>query len=278
MDYDRISKRELLREIKSLRSDLDNLRRAAEKDPGTREFAKLEQVKVRFMERVTHELRTPLTPLKSALELLLDEAAGQITPEQKKYLDMMRRNVDRLQHFVDEVTSLSKLESGSTVFEPGRLSVISVARGVAELLRNRAQKRGIDISMGAQTELLVWADKDAVATVISNLVDNAIMHNPPGTTVRISTRLTGKDSVEVSVSDDGKGIEPDLLDVIFDRFSGLYTERSPRHVGAGVGLSVCRSLVEIMGGEISVESAPDKGTVFRFTLPAKPRTAIVDQQ
>jgi signal transduction histidine kinase len=278
VDYDRMSKRELAREINALRSELDDLRKAAEKDPGTREFARLEQVKVRFTERVTHELRTPLTPLKSAIEIMLDETAGEITPEQKKYLEMMRRNVDRLEHFVDDITSLSGLESGHTVFEPRRLSVLSVARGVVDLLRNKAEKRGIEISMGTQTELLVWADQDALATVISNLVDNAIMHNPEGTTVRISTRLTGKDSVEVAVRDDGRGIEPHLLDIIFDRFSGLCAGRSPKHAGAGVGLSVCKRLVEMMGGEIHVESVPAKGTVFRFTLPAKPATAPVDSQ
>jgi signal transduction histidine kinase len=241
------------------------------------ECAKLERVRTRFMEAVAHELRTPVTPLKSVIEMFLGGMLGEITPEQRKYLEMMQRNIERLKHFIDEVTSLSRLDSGESILHPERLSVLTMVHGVVELLKKKAKKKKIYMSLGTQTELFVWADPDALNTVVTNLIDNAVMHNPEGTTVKVATRLTGDNRVEVAVCDDGRGISREMQKDIFDTFSTSHKENM-QYRGAGMGLAVCKALIERMDGKISVDSEPGEGTTFRFTLPVKPRTAALNRQ
>jgi signal transduction histidine kinase len=266
----------LIEEIKTLRKELDKLRTAPDAGSAREELERLERIKSRFIEAVAHELRTPVTPLKSVVEMFLDGMLGEVTPEQRKYFEMMERNIERLSHFISEITTLSKLESGEITIRPKRISILAAVHAGVELLKKKARKKNIIVSLGTQTELFVHADPDAVSTVVSNLVDNAIVHNPEGTTVIIATRLTGRNYVEVTVSDNGKGIPPENLTSIFDSFSLIGREHGPGYTSPGIGLSVCKSLVEKMGGKISVESVPGEGTTFAFVLPITKNHAKVN--
>jgi len=116
----------------------------------------------------------------------------------------------------------------------------------------------------------VFADADAVAEVLTNLVNNAIVHNPEGTRVAISARRLNDDFVEVRVTDTGRGIPEKAIETIFEKFVQVDRRSGPGYRGTGLGLPICRSLIEKMGGEIHVESRPDGGSSFRFTLPAEP--------
>jgi signal transduction histidine kinase len=236
------------------------------------ELLELDRMKSEFVETVTHELRTPMTPLRSSVDLLLAGTLGELSPKQKEYLEMMRRNIERLSRFATEVLAFSRLESGRYVIRPCEMSVLSVTRTVVDLIEKKAHESEISIDVKIQSEQFAFADPDAVSEIMTNLVTNAIVHNPPGTQVNIFTGRIDDDWVEVTVADNGKGIPEEMLEKVFDKFFQGDREHGPGYRGTGIGLAVCRKLVEAMGGRISVEAHPGKGSVFRFTLPAKAGT------
>ena len=266
-----MKKAELIKEVASLRNEVKRLKTATNRvmSEKKKETDRFERVKSRFVEAVAHELRTPVTPLKSVIEMFLDGMLGDIEPKQREYLEMMHRNVERLTHFISEITSFSKLDSDEATLRPEQISVLSIIAATVEEFRKKAKKKDIFISLGTQTELFAFADADAVRVIVTQLIENAIMHNPQGTTVKIGTRLSGGDFVEVNVSDNGRGIPDDELETIFERLSPLRREHGPGYRGIGIGLSVCKKLIEGMGGSITVESVESQGTTFRFILPIK---------
>ena len=232
------------------------------------ELRKLDRMKSEFVEIVTHELRTPMTPLRSSAEMLLDGTFGEITPEQRKYIEMMKRNIDRLSRFATEVLTFSRLESGNYVIRPTEISIMALARNAAELLGEKAKKKKTSIEIELQTESFAYADPDAVSEILTNLINNAIVHNPEGTTINISSQPNREGLIEVMVEDDGKGIPPESCARIFDKFFQSEREYGPGYKGTGIGLAVCKGLVEAMNGKIRVESEKEKGTRFIFSLPA----------
>jgi PAS domain S-box-containing protein len=259
----------IFRDITERKKAEEALRRLEAEKLVVEELRELDRMKDEFVETITHELRTPMTPLKSILEMFVDGTLGEMTPQQREYVEMMSRNVERLSRFATDILSLSKLDSGTYALRPQEMSVFSVARPAIELLKKRAEKKNISLSLVVRTEIFSYADPDAVSEVVINLVNNAIAHCPEGTQVTISSRALGEDFVEVSVADNGPGIPEDMIDKIFDRFVQAKRTRGPGYKGAGVGLTICKALVEKMGGKISVESGSGKGAVFRFTLPTR---------
>jgi len=272
VDYDKIKKSELIEEIKSLK------RKLKRKNDETRnldeEKDRFEEIKTRFIDAVAHELRTPVTPIKAAAELLSEESLGNLSEQQRGFLEIVRRNTARLEHLIEEVTSLSHLESGESMLHAQRMSIWEAVSGAVKLIRKRAQDKSIEISLGTQTELFAWADPHAVGMVVTNLIENAVVHNPEGTKITISTQLAGRNSVRVFISDDGEGIPEKELENIFDRFSISREKQYTGSGGAGIGLSICKRLVEKMGGEIYVESFVAQGTTFAFTLPIHEKTSV----
>ncbi len=234
------------------------------------ELRRLDQMKDEFVSIITHELRTPMTPIKSSVELFLDGTLGEVTEQQKKYLDMMKRNIDRLAQFTTEVLSLSRLQAGRYAVNPEMLSVSEVADSAVELLREKAQGKDSTIKLDIGAELQAYADANALAQVLTNLVNNAIVHAGDGAEIVLSGGKHDGDFVEVSVADNGHGIPEEALPHLFDRFYQADRKKAPGYQGTGIGLSLCKGLVEAMSGVISVESQKGEGTIFRFTLPASP--------
>jgi len=231
------------------------------------QLRKLDRLKSEFVSTVTHELRTPMTPLKSSVELLLDGSLGALSGEQKKFIEMMARNIDRLSHFTTEVLTLSRIESGKYQLHCGMIDIVDVITPVIELVGEKAARKNCDVGMDISEGLAVYADADVFGQVVINLINNAIVHNPEGTCVTVSASKKGNNSVEISVSDDGKGIPENALENIFERFYQSGRESGPGYRGTGIGLSVCKAFVEAMGGVISVFSRDGEGTEFKFTLP-----------
>ena len=259
----------IFRDITERKKAEEALRRLEAEKMVVKELRELDRMKNEFVETVTHELRTPMTPLKSTLEMFVDGTLGEITPQQREYVEMMSRNVERLSRFATDILSLSRLDSGAYALRPQEISMFSVVRPSIDLLKKRAEKKNISLSLVVRTEVFAFADPDAVSEVITNLVNNAVVHCPEGTQVTISSRFLGEGFVEVSVADNGPGIPQNMVEKIFDRFFQAKRTRGPGYRGAGIGLSICKSLVEKMGGKISVESEPGKGAIFRFTLPTR---------
>jgi signal transduction histidine kinase len=267
-----MKKSELLEEIKSLKKQLK--RQKDETRNLDEEKDRFEEIKTRFIDAVAHELRTPVTPIKAAAEILNEESIGYLSEQQRGFLEIVRRNTARLEHLIEEVTTLSRLESGGSMLKLQHMSIWEAASGAVKLIRKKAREKDILISVGTQTEFFAWADPHAVSLVVSNLVENAVVHNPEGTRITVSTQLVSRNKVRVCVTDNGKGIPEKELDGIFSRFSISHEKHYSGAGGAGIGLSVCKRLVEKMGGEIDVESKVEQGTTFAFTLPIHEKTHV----
>ncbi len=235
------------------------------------ELNDLNEMKSRFIEVVTHEMRTPMTAVLCAVDLLLDGSLGNMSGAQKKYLELVARNIDRLARFSTEVLRLARLDADRYELRPVETNLDDTLTPVVDLLTHTSQQKKITLVLdGApdEGEVEVFADPDGVSQVITNLVSNAMSHCPEGTTVRISWASLHGGLVEISVADDGPGIPADRLDKVFDRFYQADLKSGTGYKGTGIGLSVCQGLVEKMGGRITVESAgPGQGSTFRFTLP-----------
>jgi signal transduction histidine kinase len=234
------------------------------------ELKKIDRIKDEFIGMVAHELRNPMTPLKSVTEMLLDGSLGELTQQQRKYIEMMARNIDRLSRFTQDVLSLARIDSNRHPIHQQEIGLLSVLKPVTDLMSSKASENSMTVAMEIPEEIKAYADADAVAQIVTNLVNNAIMHTAEGTRIVISAKPGNSSFIEVSVADNGPGIPEDKIDCIFDRFVQAGSKSGAEYSGTGIGLAVCKGLVEMMGGVISVESNPAKGTVFRFTLPALP--------
>ena len=261
----------MFRDVTERKAAQDARRRLEMQEAMIEELKEIDRLKAQFVEAVTHELRTPMTPLKSTLEMFLDGTLGEVSAGQRKYLEMMRRNVERLSRFASDVLLFSKVEAGRYELRPHEVSLLAIARPVVELHSGQAREKNAAVSLEIQAEAFAFADPNALSDVLTHLVGNAITHNPPGTSVRICTRPAGRDRVEISVADNGSGIPPEVLDKLFTRFFQPDRRHGPGYRGMGLGLAICRGLAQAMKGEISVESEAGKGTVFRLTLPTSAR-------
>jgi len=232
------------------------------------ELKKLDQVKDEFVSIITHELRTPMTALKVPVEMLLNGDLGEVTDEQKKFLNIMNRNIDRLSHFTTEVLSLSRLQAGRYSLTPETLSIREAVESAVELLRDKAQSHKSSIALEVDANIQAYADGNALTQVLTNLANNAIVHAGESIAIVVSSRKVADDFVEVSVADNGKGIPEDSLPHLFGRFYQVDRKKERGYQGTGIGLSLCKGLVEAMGGKISVRSRVGEGTVFSFTLPS----------
>jgi signal transduction histidine kinase len=233
------------------------------------QMTELTEMQRQFIDVVTHELRTPMTAIRSAVGLLLDGTLGELHGKQQQFLEMIERNIERLSRFSTDVLSLSRLDSNKYPLHPAEQNLEVLLTTPVELIESNAAEKKIGVRYDADlmAPLQVYADADAVAQVITNFANNVVAHCPEGTTMAITARRRGQHYVEVRVTDDGPGIPQDALAKIFERFFQSGRKSGPGYRGSGIGLSVCKSLVEKMGGGIGVESTLGEGTTFRFTLP-----------
>ena len=226
---------------------------------------KLERTREEFVANVSHELRTPLSLIKGYVETLLDGARDN--PEVAvRFLQTIQRNSERLQFLIEDLLTISELESGRVTLSTRQLSLGSVVDKVFVDLKERAARKEVQLSNEAN-EITVQADERRIQQVLSNLVDNAIKYGRAGGAVAVAARLSDGGLVEVSVRDDGPGIPPEALERVFERFYRVDKARSRDQGGTGLGLSIVKHIVQSHGGEVWAKSEVGKGTTFFFTLP-----------
>lgn len=226
---------------------------------------RLRRMQENFVANVSHELRAPLASLSAGVEAMHD---GLIKPrERQRYLALMLLEITRLRRLTEDLLALSRMDAGITHLSQEEFDVAEVIREVVETFSPRAHAQGV--VMVARTEPApVIANRDRVAEVLANLLDNAIRYTPSGGSVRVTPSRQGE-MVQIRVQDTGVGIEADHLPHIWDRFYKVDAARTRTMPGGtGLGLSIAKQLVEQMGGEVMVESAPGAGSVFAFTLVA----------
>ncbi len=220
-----------------------------------------EERRLRLMNEIAHELRTPLTTIEGYMEGLLD---GVFQPSEEIF-GATAREAARLKRLAADLSDLSRAEEGELDLRRDRLDLGEIAREVADRLRPLFVEKEVTLVLDAAEELPVVGDRDRLTQVLVNIVGNAVTYTPPGGTVTIESRRD-RDRVSVAVVDTGKGIAPEDLDRVFDRFHRVDPNLPG---GTGVGLTVARSLVRRHGGEITAFSdGPGRGSRFVVTLPA----------
>ena len=232
------------------------------------ELEKLERVRKDFVINVSHELRTPLASIQGYTETLLD---GAIDDKQHnlRFLQIIRQNAERLTRLTADLLTLSRIEMRNQKFQFASYRLGQILADACDSLRPVAAKKNIRITLDpVPGDVEVFCDAEAVSQVLSNLLDNAIKYSPESGHVRVSHRvLTG--FVEISVADTGIGIPAADLPRLFERFYRVDKARSRELGGTGLGLAIVKHLVRSHGGEVSVESVPNQGSTFRFTLPTE---------
>ncbi len=230
----------------------------------------VDRMKSEFVSTVSHELRTPMTSIKGYAELMLMGAAGGLTDPQKQYLEVIVGNADRMSELINDLLDISRIESGKTTLELQSVNLAQIIESVVEEhLHGLIEHDGKPMIIENEVPLslpAVFADPDRVTQVLTNLVDNAFHYTPENG--RISVRAwPNAEHVCVSVSDTGIGISREHQEKIFERFYRVEDKEIQQVPGTGLGLAIVRSLVQMHGGDILVESTPGVGSTFTFTLP-----------
>jgi two-component system phosphate regulon sensor histidine kinase PhoR len=227
---------------------------------------KLERTREEFVANVSHELRTPLSLIKGYVETLLDGARDN--PEVAvRFLQTIQRNSERLQFLIEDLLTISELESGRVTLSTRALPLGAVVDKVFTDLKERAARKEVRL-LNETGNVVAQTDERRIQQVFSNLVDNAIKYGRAGGTVGVTARLREDRLVEVSVRDDGPGIPPEALERVFERFYRVDKARSRDQGGTGLGLSIVKHIVQSHAGEVWAKSEVGKGTTFFFTLPS----------
>jgi signal transduction histidine kinase len=234
-----------------------------------REMEKLREVdrlKSDFVSHVSHELRTPLTAIKGAIDNMLDGLVGTLNEKQTRYLKRMKGNTEHLVRLIEDILDLSRIEAGQIALHPRRVRLFRLVGEVCDSLGPLASHKKIDLAYSMPEEITLSADRDRLLQILLNLAGNAIKFTPEGGKVRIEARESSS-LVLLSVSDSGPGVRPEEKPHLFDRFFRAPTSEADGSEGTGLGLAIARSLAELHGGSISVESEPGKGSTFTVSLP-----------
>jgi two-component system sensor histidine kinase BaeS len=212
---------------------------------------------------IAHELRTPLSVIRANLEAILD---GVFDPDTEN-VESIHKETVLLSRLVDDLQELALAEAGQLRIEPEPTDLADLAERVVTGVVARAEGEGVTLVKDLAPDLpLVSVDSQRISQVLSNLIDNALRHSSEGTKVTVRARQAGQ-MVQVDVVDEGPGLSPEELSLVFERFYRGDKARSRRTGGAGLGLSIVRQLVEAHGGRVWVESTEGQGATFSFALP-----------
>lgn len=223
--------------------------------------------RAQFMGNIAHELRTPMTTIKGFIDGILD---GTIPPEQQNhYLQLVSQETGRLARLVQNMLDLSKLESGEYRVNARMFNIWETITGAALSAEQRINDGKIELEGLTMDKFLVYADPDLIHQVVYNLLDNAIKFTPEGGTIRFSVEKLGPEA-EIAIWNSGQGISAEALPFVFERFYKEDKSRGLNARGAGLGLHICKVLVNLSGGQIRVESEQGEWCRFVFTLPVQP--------
>jgi PAS domain S-box-containing protein len=230
----------------------------------------LDEMKSDFVSGVSHELRTPLTAIKISVDNMLDGIIGELNEKQIVYLARIKANTDRLARLISDLLDLSRIEAGRIDLRPTNLALVTLIKEVAESLRPVAVEKLISLNIASSDPgIIAWADRDKVVQVLMNLIGNALKFTPPHGEVTVVVGKNGDQWARISVADTGPGIPAEEANKIFDKFYQIAQSSKQKTKGTGLGLTICKDLVEMQGGKIWVESEGGKGSTFAFTLPAE---------
>jgi signal transduction histidine kinase len=208
-----------------------------------------------------------LTIISGFVDLLEDNPQGNLDQEQAETLGIIRRNASRLSLLINDMLDITRLDAGTFRVNPVDFDAVELMKEVSAsfqgILEEKVQALATD---GVEHPIWVRADRDRIAQVVSNLISNASKYSPQGSEIRLSCAVSG-DSLDVSVRDCGIGISPKDQQKLFTPFFRVDNEETRKVSGTGLGLVIAKSIIELHGGGIALESAPGEGTTVRLTLP-----------
>ncbi|MFH2204077.1 MAG: PAS domain-containing sensor histidine kinase, partial [Elusimicrobiota bacterium] len=224
------------------------------------------EIKSGFVSMVSHELRTPLTAIKEGIDIVIDGTAGEISEEQKQFLELAKRNVDRLSRLINDVLSFQKLEADKVELKLEEGDILMTVKETLAALQPSARAKGLALELrNGHVLSMTRFDRDKIVQVLTNLLNNAVKFTEHGAIVVAAS--AEEDGLRVSVEDTGPGIAAEDMPRLFSSFEQFGPAKSMTG-GTGLGLAICKQIVEKHGGRIWAESELGKGTRFCFTLPA----------
>jgi PAS domain S-box-containing protein len=231
------------------------------------ERQKIERIKDEFIGIVSHELRTPLTAIQMSLGLIKTGVYDQKPEKARRMIEIALLDTNRLVNLVNDILDLERLDSGRAVFEKTLCQAADLIQQAIDGIQAIATQQQISLIV-TPTDVKVWAAADAIVQTLTNLLSNAIKFSPPQSAIHLSAS-SQIDGVQFQVSDRGRGIPTEKLELIFGRFQQVDGSDSREKGGTGLGLAICRSIIERHGGKIWVESSLGAGSTFFFTLPSE---------
>lgn len=254
--------------IEEVRDDVEEW--AEQKKTEIETLQQNEAYRKEFLQNLSHELKTPIFAIQGYVHTLLGGALEN--PDiNKKFLASTSRNIERLVNLVDDLDEISKLESGEQLLYKENFIIQDLIKDVFETLALKAEEKQLKLAIkkGCELPLTVYADKEKIRQVMINLIDNAIKYGKQNGTIEASAYKIEGRKILVEISDDGIGISEEHLGRIFERFYRTDAARSRKVGGSGLGLSICKHIVEAHGQTIHVRSTVDIGTTFGFTLDSR---------
>jgi signal transduction histidine kinase len=232
--------------------------------------------KSEFLASMSHELRTPLNAVIGFSDVLLERMFGELNERQEEYVRDIRDSGRHLLELINEILDLSKVEAGRMELEPGPLSLPGLLEHGLAMVRERAARHGIALSLDVAPAVgVIWADELKLKQVVLNLLSNAVKFTQDGGSVAVSAAIEG-DEAQVIVRDTGIGIEPADHERIFEAFQR--GGREARSEGTGLGLTLSKRIVELHGGRIWMSSRPREGSTFGFAVPVREGAAVGDDE
>ncbi|HUG40381.1 MAG TPA: PAS domain S-box protein [Longimicrobiales bacterium] len=228
-----------------------------------------DRAKTDFLAVVSHELRTPLNAITGYAELLVGGISGPLNETQQNQIERIRVSAGHLAQLIDEILTFARMEGGRETVEPERVDAAQIVREAAMVLQPAARAKELPLTVDVPAGAVeIFTDPGKLRQIVVNLLSNAVKYTDAGM-VEVTLRATA-DGIELTVSDTGIGIPPEEQERIFEPFRQVQSPNTRTTGGTGLGLSVSRRLAHVLGGRISLQSAPDEGSTFTVQIPSRP--------
>jgi len=226
----------------------------------------MNRLKSVFLASMSHELRTPLNSIIGFTGVLLMGMAGELNDQQRKQLTIVKNSANHLLSLINDVLDISKIEAGKIDLSPEKFELKDVVREVVESFSHKIDEKLIQLLTEISEEITLYSDRRRVKQILMNLVSNAVKFTDYGN-VKIGARMLNDEILEIQVTDTGIGIEEEDMNKLFNPFMQIDMSLTKNYEGTGLGLYLCKKLVNLLGGDISAESEYGKGSVFTFVIP-----------
>lgn len=245
------------------------LLRAAERDvlDAMRQVEMANMAKSKFLDHMSHELRTPLNAVLGFSELLLGNFSGDLTDVQREYVEAILSSGEHLLRIINDILDMAKIDAGRYQLNESDFDMVDLVNSCLPLVRDHAKQGQVHL-VQAVVPVTLYADRRATRQVLLNLLTNAVKFTPPGGQVSVTTRQEANGDLSLVVTDTGIGIPVEALEKIFEPFQQAEVTVAQAIQGAGLGLSISRSLMELQGGGLTLDSSPERGTVAIVRFPA----------